>query len=140
MDVVAARVNLMLFVTLRLQAGLRDYATSLRNPYRGYTSACSRRALLPLEEAVGDLFEAVRVTQALQSLLQSKLEEMIGVEVQLQAPSNNANSLKKKKRRSDLVSHDGLLQVQVLDANVDYLLNNLKSLCTALLTSLATSS
>eukprot|EP01036_Dinobryon_divergens_P030992 gene30992-40322_t len=134
MDVVAARVNLMLFVTLRLQAGLRDYATSLRNPYRGYTSACSRRALLPLEEAVGDLFEAVRVTQALQSLLRSKLE------VQLQAPSNNANSLTKKKRRSDLVSHDGLLQVQVLDANVDYLLNNLKSLCTALLTSLATSS
>jgi hypothetical protein len=64
MDVVAARVNLMLFVTLRLQAGLWDYATSLRNPYR-YT--CSSRALLPLEEAVGDLFEAVRVTQALQS-------------------------------------------------------------------------
>jgi hypothetical protein len=96
--------------------------------------------MLPLEEAVGDLFEAVRVTQALQSLLQSKLEEMIGVEVQLQAPSNNANSLKKKKRKSDLMSHDGLLQVQVLDANVEYLLNNLKSLCTALLTSLATSS
>jgi hypothetical protein len=66
---------------------------------------------------------------------------MIGVEVQLQAPSKNANnSLKKKKRRSDLVSHDGLLQVQVLDSNVEYLLNNLKSLCTAVLTSLATSS
>ena len=146
MDVVAARVNLMLFVSLRLQAGLREYTTPLRNPFRRYASACNG-AMLLLEEAVGDLFEAVRVTLALQSLLRSKLEEMIGVEDQLQpgaTPSSNVinNSLKKKKKRrsDDLANHDRALQVQVLDANVEYLLNNLKSLCSALLTSLANNS
>ena len=127
MDVVAARVNLMLFVALRLQAGLRDLAAPHQNPFGRYLSACNS-ALLPLEQVVGDLFEAVRVTHSLQCLLRSKLEAMMGVE---------DLSIERKKKRKSALNRDRALQVQVLEANVEYLLGHLKSLCSALLTSLA---
>lgn len=111
LDVVSARVNLMLFFSLRL---IGEFAEG-GSPFRSFFAEYTVEEKLSFNDAICDLFRTYEVVNAIKILITNRIDEADRFMTRLV----KRNDFDKTK----------ILQLQVLETNVDYLLEKLKLLC-----------